>query len=154
MRNCFVSDADACTVRPGRAIGYHAKAPKSAVEVIADRAVSKKPLLEVVADSGEWLTVTALMRLFKRHDGRVLGMQINETGDGAFGITALETNLKARELDDVLDDHGHKTLGKFATLDAAKKASKKFAARWKKSGKSVEACACEEIPVTKRRRKA
>jgi hypothetical protein len=138
----IVSDADARTVRPGQPIGYHAMEPEP-----------KKPLLEVAADRGAWITVVAFMRIFKRPDGRALATQINETDDGQYGITAVETDLNARKADDVFDDHGHKMLGKFATLEAAKRVCEKFAARWAKSGKSVEACACEEIPVTKRRRR-
>ncbi len=48
---------------------------------------------------------------------------------------------------DVLDDHAHKLIGSFKTIEAAKRASERYALKWIEAGTSVEKCPCKEPPT-------
>ena len=111
---------------------------------------AKRP--DPAADAVRWRIVSFQAVRFKRLDGRSLLVQVMEDiddDDGEYGVLALEAATGA-DPQAILNNHGHKILGKFATETAAKRVGEAFGRRWMRSGLSVEACGCDDIQVPKR----
>lgn len=96
----------------------------------------------------KWIEVrnySALLRKGKR----ALVVSIFQVPGDAFNAVALETTVAAARggLDGVLDEHGHKVLGKDLSLEQAKKACREFAKKWM-TKRRAKKCVCKEIEAT------
>jgi hypothetical protein len=93
-----------------------------------------------------WFTIAGLV-LYKQVGGVRLGISIMsgpDDGDGEWIAIALEHPVDK----DVLEQHAHKSLGKFQGMMEAIAAAEAYAASW---SPTVEACPCDEIPARRAR---
>jgi len=76
-------------------------------------------------------------------DERSLYLAVN--GDGRKWLAmAVEGPTLVPNPAALFDDHGHKAIGIFASMGAAKRAARSFARRWQR-GYEIEECPCDEV---------
>lgn len=106
----------------------------------------------------KWIASLQLMTGVKRRD-RSLIVAVTTIGRGVLGVAAIETATSItkkrgiRAVDAIFDDHGHRTVGSFKTVEAAVRAAEAFAKKWKR-GTPIEECPCEEILTPRQKRRA
>lgn len=92
----------------------------------------------------DWQPITFLGGFLQRDDGRLLFVYVAPRRDDAWLALAVEGPGRG-DPRAVLDDHGHRLIGEFATGEAAQRAAEHFARRWLVRRVPVEACACDEV---------
>ena len=97
----------------------------------------------------DWTFQTNLMRRFPKSNGMTLVCSVAR-------VPSLESDIKwfaiaiesgGTTFEAVFDEHGHKVIGKYATLEAAMRASESFAESWLKDfrASAVSPCDCKEM---------
>lgn len=96
------------------------------------------------APSIDWQALTFLGGFSRRADGRVLFVYVAPKRDDAWLALAVE-GPSGGDPRAMLDDHGHRLIGEFATGEAAQRAAESFARKWWMHRAPVEECACDEV---------
>jgi len=104
---------------------------------------SKKPVRRRLP-SIDWQSLTFMGGWVDRPDGRSLFVYVAGIRQDAWIALAVEGPGRG-DLRAILDDHGHRLIGEFANLPAARRAVEDFSRRWRRSRARVEECACDEV---------
>lgn len=100
---------------------------------------------------GRWIPLAQAMRMTKRPDGRLLACIVNMSGADVVALAVETAAATAGMVEEVLEDHRHKSIGTFTSLARAQAASERYARQWRKEtgAPSTPPCACDELPDAK-----
>jgi len=93
------------------------------------------------SDKPTWTSQAGFVLISPERNGRRLAVTVMQRAGSAWELVAAEL----RDLQNPLDDHSHKVLGRFEELPVAIAAAEDYEESWAEGLLTLKPCDCEEI---------
>lgn len=108
------------------------------------RAKSRENVSGVRHSQMGW-TVMGVLQLTCTSKGRSLSVMVAPvSGEIGWSVVAIESNDRVKTIDDVFEDHGHKTVANCRSMPEAVEVAEKYSVQWQRK-KGIGKCGCDEI---------